>query len=142
MDLGDRLYLAFTKQIRLLYEHWHLVTHCYCSELPRSSSNLVKKTAILYDAAKILSPDFFKKCQIQPISQVQWQITNFILEFKSTHPKCVNFDYFRVGSIYLYSNFVWRNVHRIQSQWAFTSKYWEHPSFWTSTLAGCVGWQR
>ena len=60
LDLEDRLYLAFTKQIRLLYEHWYLVTHCYCSELPRSSSNLVKKTMILYDTARILSPDFLK----------------------------------------------------------------------------------
>ena len=30
-----------------------------------------------HDTARILSPDFFKKYQIQPISQVQWQIAIF-----------------------------------------------------------------
>ena len=74
--MGGRLYLAFTKKIRLLCEHLHLVTQCHCSNLPRSSSNLVEKTMILLDTARILSPDFFKKCQIPPISQVQWQIAN------------------------------------------------------------------
>ena len=27
-------------------------------------------------------PDFLKKCQMHPISQDQWQIAKFILEFK------------------------------------------------------------
>ena len=35
---------------------------------------------------------FFKKYQMQPITQDQWQIAKLILEFKSAHPKCVNFD--------------------------------------------------
>ena len=66
----------------------------------RSSSNLVKKNTILYDTARILSPDFFKKCQIQPITQVQWQIADFILEFKSTHPNGTIFDRNRFGRIF------------------------------------------
>ena len=37
---------------------------------------------------------------MHPISQDQWQIAKFILEFKSTHPKYVNFDWVRVGSIF------------------------------------------
>ena len=61
---------------------------------------LLKKTMILLDTAKIFSPDFFKKCQIQPISQVQWQIANFILEFKSTHPNGTIFDRNRFGRIF------------------------------------------
>ena len=28
LDLGDRLYLAFTKKIWMLYQHQNLVTHC------------------------------------------------------------------------------------------------------------------
>ena len=110
LDLEDRLYLAFTKKIRLLYEHWHLVTHCYCSELPRSSSNPVEKTAMLLDTARILLPDSFKKCQIQPISQVQWQIANFILEFKSTHLIGTSFDWTRFGPVFLLLKDFFHNV--------------------------------
>ena len=55
---------------------------------------------ILFCTARILSPDFFKKCRIQPISQVQWQIANFILEFKSTHPKGTIFDGIRFGPVF------------------------------------------
>ena len=50
--------------------------------------------------ARAKSPNFLKKCQMQPISQDQWQIAKLILEFKSTHPKCVDFDGVRVGSIF------------------------------------------
>ena len=54
---------------------------------------------------------FFKKCQIQPISQVQWQIANFILEFKSTHLKGSIFDGTRFGQIFwLLKDFCY-NVH-------------------------------
>ena len=47
-----------------------------CREVARTLS---KKTMILLDTARILSPDFFEKYQIQPISQVQWQIANLFL---------------------------------------------------------------
>ena len=55
---------------------------------------------ILYHVARAMSPIFFKKCQMHPNSQDQWQIAKFILDFKSTHSKCVNFDGVRVGSIF------------------------------------------
>ena len=102
--LGDRMHLALFKKIRILYGLLHLVTHWYCSKLPCSSPNLVKKTTILYYMARVMSPNFLKKCQMQPISQDQWQIAKFILEFKSTHPEYVNFDKVRVGSICLHLN--------------------------------------
>ena len=59
---------------------------------------------------RIVSTNFLKNCQILPDSQDQWQITIFILEFKSTHLRCVDFDWIRVGSIYLHSKLVWHNV--------------------------------
>ena len=98
--LGDRLHLALFKKIRILYGLLHLVTHCKCSKLPRSSPNLIEKTTILYHVARVMSPNFLKKCQMQPISQDQWQIAKFILEFKSTLPKCVDFNRVRAGSIF------------------------------------------
>ena len=98
--LRDRLHLALFKKIRILYGLLHLVTHCKCSKLPWSSPNLVEKTMILYHLVRVMSPNSLKKCQIQPISQDQWQIAKFILDFKFTHPKCVNFDWVSVGSIF------------------------------------------
>ena len=46
-------------------------------------------------------PDFLLKCQIQPISQDQWQIWNFIFEFKCTHPIGMIFDGIRFGLVFL-----------------------------------------
>ena len=109
--LGVRLNLAFEKKIRMLYGHWHLVTHDYYSDLPRSSSNLVEKTMILHDTERILSPDFLKKCQIEPNSQDQWQIANFILEFKSTHPIGTIFDGIRFGPVFWLLKDFFHNVH-------------------------------
>ena len=76
MDLGDSLYLAFAKKIRMLYNCYHLVTHCYCSKLPRSSSNLVEKTAMLCDMARMFSTIFFKsaKINLSPKSNDRLQI--------------------------------------------------------------------
>ena len=98
--LGDRLHLALFKKIRILYGLLHLVTHHLFSKHPSSSPNLVEITTTLYHMARAKSPNFLKKCQMQPISQDQWQIAKLILEFKSTHPKCVDFDGVRVGSIF------------------------------------------
>ena len=55
---------------------------------------------ILHDTETILSPDFLKKCQIEPNSQDQRQIADFVLEFKSTHQIGTIFDVFRFGSVF------------------------------------------
>ena len=47
---------------------------------------------MLYYVARIMSPDFLKKCQMHPISEDQWQIAKFILEFKPTHSTGIIFD--------------------------------------------------
>ena len=98
--LGDRMHLALFKKIRILYGLLHLLTHSPRSKLTWSSPNPVKMTTTLRHMARVMSPNFLKKCQMQPISQDQWQIAKFILEFKSTHPKCVNFNGVRAGSIF------------------------------------------
>ena len=111
--LGDRMHLALFKKIRILYGLLHLVTHCQFSKLPWISPNLVEITTILYHMARVISPNFLKKCQMQPISQDQWQIAKFNLELKSTHSKCVNFDGVRVGSINLYLNKFYYNLYPV-----------------------------
>ena len=93
------MHLALFKKIRILYGLIHLVTHCQCSKLPWSSPNLVKITTIVYHMTRVISPNFLKKCQIQPISQDQWQIVKFIFEFKSTHATGIIFDGIKIGWI-------------------------------------------
>ena len=120
---GGRLNLAFAKKIRMLYEHQHLVTHDYGSDLQRSSSNLVEKTVILYDTSRISLPDFLKKCQIEPTSQDQRQLANFILKIKSTHPKGTIFDGIRFGPVFwilkdFFHDVKWDEVLR-STRWAW-----------------------
>ena len=99
----SQLHLALFKKI-----WWHnsclsVKHHRYYHQIRAtswSSPNLVEITTTLYHIARVMSPNFLKKCQMQPISQDQWQIAKFILEFKSTHPKCVNFKRVRAGSIF------------------------------------------
>ena len=74
---------------------------------------------MLYYVARVMSPDFLKKCQMQPISQDQWQIAKFILEFKSTHPTGIIFDGFRIGWIFSLLKNLFHNVFYI---WPYTSK--------------------
>ena len=45
-------------------------------------------------------PDFLRKCQIQLIFKVQWQISNLILEFKCTHIIGIIFNGIRFGRIF------------------------------------------
>ena len=79
-------------------------------ESPKSSSNLVKKTAILHGSVRILSPDFLKKCHIEPNSQDQWQIANFILEFKCAHSIGTIFDRIRFGQVFSLLKDFWYDV--------------------------------
>ena len=99
--LEDRMHLALFKKIRIFYGLLHLVTYCYFSKLTWSSLNLVQIDAIPYYVASVMSPDFFQRCQMQPISQDQWKIAEFILEFKSTHPTGLVFDGIKIGWIFL-----------------------------------------
>ena len=79
VDLNSQMKFAICHWTCEICYIWHLqrksgcslVTQCNCLNLPRSSTNFVIKTMILLNTARILSPDFFKKCRIQPISQVQ-----------------------------------------------------------------------
>ena len=80
MVLRDRLHLALFKKIGILYQLSHLVTHNYFSKFLWNSLNLVKITMMPYSMVRVRSPDFLKKCQMQPISQIQWQIAKFNLE--------------------------------------------------------------
>ena len=59
----------------------------------RATSRKLGKIAMSYQMLMlIIPPDFPCKCQINFTSQIQWQIANFILEFKCTHPIGINFD--------------------------------------------------
>ena len=55
-------------------------------------------------------PDFLKKCQMYPISQDQWQIEIFFLEFKSTHPIGIIFDGIIFGWIFSLLKDLFHNV--------------------------------
>ena len=87
---------------------WHnschtIKHHSHFNEIwstPRSSLNLVKITVILYYVARFMSPDFFKKCQIQPISEDQWQIANITSKFISSRPIHMIFDSIRISWIF------------------------------------------
>ena len=100
----DLLIVSPKMKIRMLHGLKHLVSHSNSSELLWLSSLFVEKPATLLPTAKVISPDFLKKYQIQPNSHVQWQIANFILEFKYTYPNWVNYDGVRVGSVCLHLN--------------------------------------
>ena len=104
------MHLALFKKIKILYGILHLIIHCKCSKLLWSGPNLVKITVMLYCVARVMSPDFLKKCQMQPISQDQWQIAKLILEFKSTLPKCFDFNRVRAGSIFFAIRLIMYNV--------------------------------
>ena len=71
---------------------------------------------ILHDTERILSPDFFKKCQIEPNSKDQWQIANFISGYKSTHSIGTIFDGIRFGPVFLLSKDFFYNVWLIIKQ--------------------------
>ena len=60
--------------------------------------------------ARVMSPDFLKKCQMQPIFQDQWQIAKFILEFKSTHPTGTICDGIKIGWIFSLLKDLFHNV--------------------------------
>ena len=62
-------------------------------------------------------PDFLCKCQIQPKSQVQWQISNLILEFKCTHQIGMIFDEIRSGRVFLNIKWSFARCERIQKKW-------------------------
>ena len=114
--LGDRLHLEhFLKSgdITLATNYSITVFSTRFELLHRSSLNLVKITVMLYCVARIMSPDFLKKCQMQPISQDQWQIAKFVLEFKSTHPTSIIFDGIRIGWIFSLLKDLFHNVKRI-----------------------------
>ena len=51
-----------------------------------------------------------QKCQIEPNSQDQWQIANFILEFKSAHPIGTIFDRIRFGQVFSLLKDFWYDV--------------------------------
>ena len=55
----------------------HVCTHIL-HVLHWISPNLFEITTILYHIARVMSPNFLKKCQTQPISQDQWQIEKSI----------------------------------------------------------------
>ena len=61
--------------------------------------------------ARVISPNFLKKCQVQPISQDQWQIVKYVFEFKSTHPIGIIFDGIRFGWIFSLSKDLFHNVY-------------------------------
>ena len=62
--------------------------------------------------ARVIPPNFLKKCLIQPISQDQWQIVKFILEFESTHQMGISFDGIRFGWIFSLLKDLFHNVTR------------------------------
>ena len=85
LDLGDLLNLAFFKKI-----WWHkschtVKCHRYFNEVGANLRELGTIAVSLQMWKSIKHPDFFKKYQMQPISQVQWHISNLILEFKMCH---------------------------------------------------------
>lgn len=94
----------FLETIRMLHKHSHPVTHQYCPKLPRPSLHLVKKTAILHGMTRVSSPDFLKKCHIQPNSYDLWQVANFILG--------IIFDGVMFGWIFWLLKDLWCNVRR------------------------------
>ena len=120
--LRDRLHLALFKKI-----WWHnschtLKHHSYFKEIWAtlwSSQNLVEIIVTLYYVARVMWPDFLKKCQMQPISQDQWQIAKFILKFKSTQPTGIIFDGIRIGWIFSLLKDLFHNVG-----------YWPHEELW------------
>ena len=100
--LGDRLHLALFKKI-WWHNSCHAVKHHRYFDEIRATLRELGKLVVSYQMWKsIKDPNFLKKCQMQPISQDQWQIAKIFLEFKSAHSKCVNFDVVRVGSINLH----------------------------------------
>ena len=102
--LGDRLHLALFKKI-WWHNSCHMVKYCsYFDEIRTTPLELGTLTVSYQMQKSTKDPDFLKKCQMYPIFQDQWQIAKFFLEFKSTHPKCVNFDRIRLGSICLHIN--------------------------------------
>ena len=86
----------------------------------RSSPNLVKITVMLYCVVRFMSPDFLKKCQMQPISKDQWQIAKFILEFKSTHPTGIIFDGIKIGWIFSLLKDLFHNVLRFRTSYIYS----------------------
>ena len=108
-------WVDFNSKLKFAICHWSWEIGCIWHFLRKSGDiNRAMQWATLRELEKLVlsyqmwksikDPNFLKKCQMQPISQDQWQIAKFILEFKSTHPKCVNFDGVRVGSICLHLN--------------------------------------
>ena len=62
----------------------------------------------------VLSPDFLKKCQIQPNSWDQWQLTNFILESESTHQIGIVFDGIMFGWVFWLLKDLFHNVYMVK----------------------------
>ena len=62
----------------------------------------------------IKHPDFLCKRQIQLNSQVQWQLSNLILEFKCTHKIGMIFDWIRFGWVFWLLKDLWHNVRHLR----------------------------
>ena len=100
MVLGDRLHLAFFKKI-WWHNSCHAVKHHRYFDEIRATLRELRKIVVSYQMWKsIKDPNFLKKCQMQPISQDQWQISKFILYFKSTYPTDIMFDGISIGWIF------------------------------------------
>ena len=92
--------MAFTKKIRLLCEHYHLVTQCNCSNLPRSSSNIVKKNHDSTWHDQNFVTIFFWKVPNSAYLPSPMTNCKYFLEFKYTHPMGIIFDGIRFGWIF------------------------------------------
>ena len=108
--LRDRLHLALFKKI-WWFSSCHIVKcSSYFDEI-RATLRELRKIVVSYQMWKsIKDPNFLKKCQMQPISQDQWQIAKIFLEFKFGHSKCVDFVVSELGQlicIYISYSTIW-----------------------------------
>ena len=100
LDLGDRLNLALFKKI-WWQNSGRVKKHRGFFDEVRATSRKLRTIALSYQMLTTAKhPDFLRKCQIQLIFKVQWQISNLILEFKCTHIIGVIFDGIRFGRIF------------------------------------------
>ena len=108
--LRVRLHLALFKKI-WWYKSCHMVNYgCYFDEIRTTPLELGTLTVSYQMQKSTKDPDFLKKCQMYPISQDQWQIAKFFLEFKSTHPMGIIFDGIIFGSIFSLLKDLFHNV--------------------------------
>ena len=80
--LRVRLNVIFSKKIRMLYGPSYLVTHWHRKNFTRFSSHCVKNPCPHIVWPMFYHQIFLKKCQIQTMSENQWQIAYFSSEFK------------------------------------------------------------